>query len=117
MGWYFSAALHDRQIQVRVENQLSKVIASCKRAKKEGEAVWNALLECPRTETVQAARANLGRGLTDIQTQLTLFEGMLARVKQDEIEADFKQAATSLQNLLELVEIANSLVQLNKNEC
>ena len=126
MGWYFSpthqiqAALHDRQIrqiQVRVENRLSKVIATCKTAKEEGEAVWNALLECPKTETVQAARANLRKGLTDIQTQLTLFEGMLDRVKQDEIEADFKQAATSLQNLLELVEVANSYVHLNKNEC
>ena len=113
------------QIPPIVETRLKKVIESCKKAKKQGEAVWNALLECPRTETVQAARANLRRGLTDIQTQLTLFERMLALksddegepLKQDKIEADFMQAATWLQNLLELVEVANSCVQLNKNEC
>ena len=35
-------------------------------------------------------------------------------LKQDKIEGDFMQAAASLQNLLELVEVANSYVQLNK---
>ena len=34
-------------------------------------------------------------------------------LKQDKIEGDFMQAAASLQNLLELVEVANSYVQLN----
>ena len=73
---------------------------------------------------MQAARANLRKGLTDIQTQLTLFENMLALksdddgepLKQDKIEGDFMQAATSLQNLLELVEVANSYVQLNNGQ-
>ena len=73
---------------------------------------------------MQAARANLRKGFTDIQTQLTLFENMLALksddegepLKQDKIEGDFMHAAASLQNLLELVEVANSYVQLNKNE-
>ena len=130
MGWYFSpthqiqTALLDRQIPPTVETRLSKVIASCKKAKKEGEAVWNALLECPKTETVQAARVNLRKGLTDIQTQLTLFENMLALksddegepLKQDKIEGDFMHAATSLQNLLELVEVDNSYVPLNNNQ-
>ena len=129
MGWYFSpthhiqAALLDRQIPPIVESRLSKVIASCKKAKKEGEAVWNALLECPKTETVQAARANLRKGLTDIQSQLTVFENMVALrsddagepLKQYKTVADFMHAAASLQNLLELVEVANSYVQLNKN--
>ena len=127
MGWHFSPtpkiqeALLDNQRPPTVETRLSKVVASCKKAKKEGEAVWNALLECPKTETVQAARANLRKGLTDIQTQLTLFENMLALksdddgepLKEDKIEADFMQAATSLQNLLELVEVANSYVRMN----
>ena len=98
--------------------------ASFKNAKKEGEAVWNALLECPKTETVQAARVNLRKGLTDIQTQLTLFENMIALksddegepLKQDKIEGDFMHAAASLQNLLELVEVVNSYVQLNKHQ-
>ena len=35
-------------------------------------------------------------------------------LKQDKIEADFMQAAASLQNLLELVEVANSYIQLNE---
>ena len=130
MGWYFSpthqiqAALLDRQIPPIVESRLSKVIASCKKAKKEGEGVWTALLECPNSATVQAARANLRKGFTDIQTQLTLFENMLALksdddgepLKQDKIEVDFMQAAASLQNLLELVTVANSYVELNKNQ-
>ena len=130
MGWYFSpthqieAALQEGQIPQLVESRLRKVIASCKKGKKEGEAAWNALMECPKTESVQAARANLRRGLTDIQTQLTLFENMLALksddegepLKQDKIEGDFMHAAASLQNLLELVEVANSYVQLNKNQ-
>ena len=128
MGWYFApthtiqAALQDRQIPPIVESRSNKVIASCKKAKKEGEGVWNALLECPKTETVQAARANLRKGLTDIQTQLTLFENMVTLKSDDEgeplkhpkIEGDFMHAAASLQNLLELVEVANSYVQLNK---
>ena len=79
-------------------------------------------MECPKTETVQAARVNLRKGLTDVQTQLTVFENMLALktdddgepLRQDKIEGDLMQAATSLQNLLELVEVANSYVQLNK---
>ena len=130
MGWYFSpthqiqAALLDRQIPPIVESRLSKVIASCKKAKKEGEVVWNALLECPKTETVQAARANLRKGLTDIQTQLTLFENMIALksdddgepLQQDKLEGDFMQAAASLQSLLEIVEVAKSYVQLNQTK-
>ena len=90
-----------------------QVIAYCKKAKKEGEGVWNALLECPKTETVQAVRANLRKGLTDIQTQLTLFEDMLAALPliQDKIEADFMHAALSLENLLELVDVAKSYIQ------
>ena len=130
MGSHFSqrnkieAALQEGQIPHIVESRLSKVVASCKKAKKEGEAVWNALLECPKTETVQAARANLRKGLTDIQTQLTLFENMVALksdddgepLTQDKIEGDFMQAAASLQNLLELVEVASSYVELNKNQ-
>ena len=123
MGWYFAqtpqieAALEDRQIPPIVEAKLTKVIASFKKAKKEGEGVWNALLECPKTETVQSVRANLRKGLTDIQTQLTLFEDMLALerwpLKQ---EADFMQAALSQKNLLELVDVANSYIQLNKGQ-
>ena len=127
MGWYFSptpqigAALQQGQTPQLVESRLLKVVASCKKAKKEGEAVWNALLECPKTDTVQAARANLRRGLTDVQTTLTLFENMIALksddqgepLKQDKIEADFMHAAASLQNLLELVEVANSYVRMN----
>ena len=130
LGWYFAqtpqvaAALQDREIPPIVETKLSKVIASFKKARKEGEGVWNALLECPKTETVNAARVNLRKGLTDIRTQVTLFENMLSLksdddgepLKQDKIEADILQAATSLQNLLELVEVANSYVQLNKGE-
>ena len=85
--------------------------------------VWNALLECPKTETVQAARVNLRKGLTDIQTQLTLFENMVALksdddgepLKQDKFEGDFMLAATSLQNLLELCEVANTYVRMNNN--
>ena len=128
MGWYFTptkhiqAALLDRQIPPIVETRLSKVIASCKKAKKEGEGVWNALLECPKTETVQAARANLRKGLTDIQTQLTLFENMVALksdddgepLKQENIEADLMDAAASLLDSVEILEAAQSYVQLNK---
>ena len=90
-----------------------EVIASCKKAKKKGEGVWNALLECPKTKTVQSVRANLRKGLTDIQTQLTLFEDMLAALPliQDKIEADFMHAALSLENLLELVDVAKSYIQ------
>ena len=129
MGWYFSpthqiqAALLDNQIPPIVETRLSKVIASCKKAKKECEGVWTALLEWPNSATVQAARANLRKGLTDIQTQLTLFENMVALksdddgepLKQDKIEGDFMQAATSLQNLLELCEVANTYIKMNDN--
>ena len=103
---------------------MSKVIASCKKAKKEGEVVWNALLECPKTETVQAARANLRKGLTDSQSQLTLFENMVALksdddgepLKQDKIEGDFMHAAASLLDSLELVYVADSYVQLNRGQ-
>ena len=130
MGWYFTptkhirSALQDRQIPPIVEHRLAKVIASCKKAKKEGEGVWNALLECPKTETVQAARSNLRKGLTDIQSQITVFENMVALksdddgepLKQDKIEGDFMQAAASLQNLLELVAVANSYVELSKTQ-
>ena len=81
-------------------------------------------MECPKTETVQAARANLRKGLTDIQTQLTLFENMVALksddegepLKQDNIEANFMHAAASLLDCVELVEVANSYVQLNNNQ-
>ena len=119
LGWYFAqtpqvaAALQDREIPPIVETKLSKVIASFKKARKEGEGVWNALLECPKTETVNAARVNLRKGLTDIQTQLTLFEDMLAALPliQDKIEADFMHAALSLENLLELVDVAKSYIQ------
>ena len=130
MGWYFApthaiqTALQDRQIPPIVENRLAKVIASCKKAKKEGEGVWCALLACPKTDTIEAARCNLRKGLTDIQTQLTLFENMVnlksdddgEPLKQDKIEGDFMQAATSLQNLLELCEVANTYVQMNKTK-
>ena len=75
-------------------------------------------------DPLQAARVNLRKGLTDIQTQLTLFENMIALksddegepLKQDKIEGDFMHAAASLQNLLELVEVVNSYVQLNKHQ-
>ena len=81
-------------------------------------------MQCPITETVQAARQNLRKGLTDIQTQLTLIENMQCLktddegepLKQDKIEGDFVHAAASLQNFLELVEVANSYVQLNKGQ-
>ena len=130
MGWYFApthtiqAALQDRQIPPIVESRLAKVIASCKKAKKEGEGVWNALLDCPKTDTIQAARCNLRKGLTDIQSQITVFENMVALksdddgepLKQDKIEGDFMQAAASLQNLLELVTVADSYVQLKKGQ-
>ena len=92
-----------------------EVIASCKKAKKKGEGVWNALLECPKTKTVQSVRANLRKGLTDIQTQLTLFEDMLALERLPlKPNGRFMHAALSLKNFLELVDVANSYIQLNK---
>ena len=128
MGWYFEptpkieAALEEGKIPPIVESRLLKVIESFQKAKKEGEAVWSALLDCPKTETVHQTRVELRKGLTDIQTQLSDVQTKLALKCDDEgeplqqagLEGDFMKAATSLQNLLELVEVANSYVQLNK---
>jgi len=128
MGWYFEptpkieAALEEGKIPPIVESRLLKVIESFQKAKKEGEAVWNALLDCPKTETVHQTRVELRKGLTDIQTQLSDVQTKLALKCDDEgeplqqagLEGDFMKAATSLQTLLGLVEVANSYVQLNR---
>ena len=93
-------------------------------AREFGKTVWNALYECPKTDTIQTVRANLRKALTDTERIQTIFENMVSLksdddgepLKQDNIEADLMHAAASLLDSLELVYVADSYVQLNKGQ-